>query len=315
MGRVSVQALQELITEVATEENISGITERIGSGGTPQKTLEERILMMLWYMASLDKFSSLADRFGMAESTACRALHDMLHFIHQYLLDRVIVWPSPQEMTEIKDMYFELKNFTGVVGMIDGSHIQIHQPSERGYDYYNRNSYYSIVLQAVVREDRRFTHIYTGWPGKVHDARIFRNSPLYDHGANLCGDGHLLGDSAYPNLPFLLTPYRDNGHLTPTQKRYNSVHSAIRVTVENAFGILKGRFVRLKYINQKKIETIVSTIVTACVLHNICILNNEGFDDLLHEENVPQPRPNLQNFNANAQEQAAVKRLTIARRL
>ena len=51
---------------------------------------------------------------------------------------------------EIRGKYEELNNFPGVVGMIDGSHIPIHMPADRGIDYYNwKDFYYSIVLQAV----------------------------------------------------------------------------------------------------------------------------------------------------------------------
>lgn len=87
--------------------------------------------------------------------------------------------------------------------------------------------------------------VYTGWPGKVHDARVFRHSPIFQNSQALCGNGHILGDPAYPNLPWLLTPFCDNGHLSSIQRLYNKVHSSIRSTVERAFGLLKGRFPRL----------------------------------------------------------------------
>ena len=66
--------------------------------------------------------------------------------------------------------------------------------------------------------------MFIGWPGKVHDARVFRNSLFGQNVADLWGDGHMLGDSAYLNLPFLLSIFRDDGHLTDTQKNCNRVH-------------------------------------------------------------------------------------------
>ena len=52
--------------------------------------------------------------------------------------------------------------------MIDGSHIAMRMPPDRGIDYYNRKDFYSIVLQAVCREDfKRFTKVYSGWPRKA----------------------------------------------------------------------------------------------------------------------------------------------------
>lgn len=141
-----------------------------------------------------------------------------------------------------------------------------------------------IVLQAVVREDLRFIDIFAGFPGKVHDARVFHHSKLFENGPELCGDGHLLGDSAYPNLSWLLTPFRDNGHLTEVQTHYNYTHSSIRSTVERAFGLLKGRFTRLKYLDQNDTKLMVKTIVTGCILHNICILNNDDFQDMMTDE-------------------------------
>lgn len=44
-----------------------------------------------------------------------------------------------------------------------------------------------------------------------------------------------------------------------------------RQVIERSFALLFGRFRRLRYLDIKKIECIPSTIIAACVLHNICI--------------------------------------------
>ena len=52
--------------------------------------------------------------------------------------------------------------------------------------------------------------------------------------------------------------------------------------------------------------------MTACVAHNICIINHDEFEEILTEDQVQQHYANVQNYNAADQEDAAIKRLNIA---
>jgi len=122
--------------------------------------------------------------------------------------------------------------------------------------------------------------VYVGWPGSAHDARIWKNSPIYarlQRGGPeiLPPNAHVLGDSAYPCDTFLMCPYRDSGHLTTMQKRFNVVLSSSRVVIEQTFGLLKGRFRRLKFLDMSDLKLAAKVVVTACVLHNICIDNDD----------------------------------------
>jgi len=79
----------------------------------------------------------------------------------------------------------------------------------------------------------------------------------------------LLGDSAYPNLMQLLTPYKDNGHLTAAQRNFNKTLSSERIDIEHTFGLLKQRFRQLYYTKLKGVK-LISHFVRACVvLHNL----------------------------------------------
>ncbi|KAJ8975166.1 hypothetical protein NQ317_011995 [Molorchus minor] len=149
--------------------------------------------------------------------------------------------------------------------------------------FYNRKEHHSIILQAVCDDKRIFTDVFIGMPGRVHDARVFRNSPLYNR---LIGNPpphllppaqHLLGDAAYPLLPNLLKPLRDNGHLNEIQLRFNQILSAQRSVIERAFALLKGKWRRLKYIDMSLSEEIPNVILAACILHNF-VLNREMVD-------------------------------------
>lgn len=66
----------------------------------------------------------------------------------------------------------------------------------------------------------------------------------------------MIRDSAYPLLPWLVLPFRDNGHLTVIQQsEFNFLHSSTRMPVEKAFGYLKGRFC-LKFLELLDIQNL-----------------------------------------------------------
>lgn len=109
--------------------------------------------------------------------------------------------------------------FPGVVGAIDGTHIPIPAPkSEHRVSYINRHGTASMVMQVVVDYQLRFRDVCTGWPGSVHDARVYRNSPIAGMVEDLPDEYHLLGDSAYPVSQHMMVPFRDDGHLDCIKK-------------------------------------------------------------------------------------------------
>lgn len=97
----------------------------------------------------------------------------------------------------------------------------------------------------------------------------------------------LIGDTAYPNLPWLVTPFKDYGHLTAQQLQFNYTISAARVVVEHTLGLLKGRFRRLRKLDNLDINFCTRNILGACVLHNICINERDFIDNDLTGLNQP----------------------------
>jgi len=137
-----------------------------------------------------------------------------------------------------------------------------------------------------------------GMPGRMHDARVFRNSPFYQNIMyyNLIPDtNHLIGDTAYPLSKFLMVPYKDNGHLTRSQIIYNNRLSSIRSIIERSFALLKGKFRKLKYLEMYNLDLINYAIASACILHNF-ILTEEGDCDEYDEEieNEENDIPNIE---------------------
>lgn len=241
-------------------------------------------------LAKPESFRACCDRFGISTGTG----HLIFHAICRILCDLMVFeirWPTIEESTTTAAYHFGKTGFPGVIGAIDGCHIPIKAPLNNPIDYYNRNSYHSVVLQGVCDHKMLFIDIFVGMPGRVHDARVFRNSPLYDEITTenayfISPNMHLLGDSAYPLLPNLMVPFKDNGHLTARQHHYNTVLSSCRSKIEQAFGRLKGKWRRLKYLDMD-IENIPHVITAACVLHNYTLKREvaaDNYDDLSAEE-------------------------------
>lgn len=203
---------------------------------------------------------------------------------------RFIKWPRGQELEHVINNFQRLCDFPKVIGAIDGTHIEIRAPVFDKNSYKNRNKYYSINLQVISDTRRLFTHCFSGYPGSVHDARVLRNSNVarFLRAPDLYfpNDSHIIGDAAYGIHRNVMVPFRDNGYLTMRQKNYNHCLSVTRMIVERAIGLLKIRFRSLlDGLSLTDTEYIPTFIIACCVLHNICILENDELD-------VPQQNDN-----------------------
>lgn len=66
-------------------------------------------------------------------------------------------------------------------------------------------------------------------------------------------------------------------------KRFNFRYSATRFIVENAFGLLNGRFRRPIYLWNLIIHICVKIIMVACILHNLCIMEKDESEIVVSE--------------------------------
>ena len=134
--------------------------------------------------------------------------------------------------------------------------------------------------------EKKFIDITVGEPGSLHDSRVLRRSELYsraetDYIELFPNSYFILGDSAYPSKSWLVPPFKDTGNLTDAQRRFNYSHSSTRIVVENTFGLIKGRFRRLlKFTEQTDLRVVTKIIMSACIMHNICLSH-----DVLYDEN------------------------------
>ena len=254
--------------------------------------VEQRVALTLWYLATNTDYRTIGHLFGVSKATVCVVTKEVCAAIVKVLLPRYIRVPAGDELKKIVEGFKDGLGFPQCAGVVDGTHIPIVSPEECPADYYNRKGFHSIVMQGMVDNVGRFMEVYIGWPGRVHDARVFVNSSLYKRGQDgtlfpdwketICGEDIpllVLGDPAYPLLSWLMKAFPDNGSLSCQQKTFNYSLSRARVVVEHAYGRLKGRWRCLLKRNDVLIRDVPKLVAACCVLHNVCEIHGETFDE------------------------------------
>ena len=160
-------------------------------------SVEVRVAVTIWKLATNVEYRTLSAVFGLGRSTVGEIVVETCRAIASHLLSQYVQIPHGDRLKEIVEEFETCWGFPQAAGAIDGSHIPIIHPDESASDYYNRKGYYSVIMQAMVDFRGLFMDVYIGWPGKVHDSRVFVNSSLYNKGMsstlfpdwkrNICG--------------------------------------------------------------------------------------------------------------------------------
>jgi DDE superfamily endonuclease len=181
------------------------------------------------------------------------------------------------ERQEIAARIKEKYGFPSCLGFIDGTLLPLEfKPSLNGEDYYSRKGCYAINALITCDDASRIRNVVVGWPGSVHDNRVWQTSFLYqsraDHFSN---KEYILGDSAFTPSNVLIPSYKKprGAKMLPSQELFNTLLAKPRVRSEHCIGLLKGRFQLFKRIRfllkgKKDLRKIINLFTCACILHN-----------------------------------------------
>jgi hypothetical protein len=147
-------------------------------------------------------------------------------------------------------------HFHGAIGAIDGTHIPIIVPSSATITHFGQYHHTTQNVMDVCDFDMRFTFIVAGWPGSVHDIRVFNEAlqKYYNCAicyldtyivANICHKyvgKYYLVHSSYANKKGFLSPYKgEKYHLLEFQQgpthsgkkeMFNHLHSSLHNVIE-----------------------------------------------------------------------------------
>lgn len=239
------------------------------------------------YMSSGSFFWLVADIIGVHKTTAMRAFNRVVAALNKQRSE-FIKFPASAELVLVKENFYRIASFPGVVSAIDCTHVRIIKPCTENYEIYrNRKNYFSVNVQAACDASLRITNIVARWPGSTHDSRIFENSRLCTQFENREHDGILLGDGGYACKTYLLTPVRTARD--QKERHFNVAHAKTRNVIERCFGVLKQRFQCLLKGMLLTPTKVCKTVVACAVLHNFLICRHDVLEiEVTNEENLTE---------------------------
>ena len=214
-------------------------------------TPEQQLGLTLYRLAHGCSFSTVADLFGVSISPAGQTYKKVTRVLVAQIYNTFALLSQNQAgwETEPKNV---IENYEfRCVGDWDGFHVYVRSKLKSYFSFKKR---YTVSNLALVWYNKRILYAAVGVPRNTHDARMLKNTQLYQKRLegdaipklNICLAGAgttpmvTVGDSAFPPISWLSKSYKDDTR-DPQQKHFNKKLCSARVVTENAYGMLKGR--------------------------------------------------------------------------
>uniref|UniRef100_A0A8C5S485 DDE Tnp4 domain-containing protein n=1 Tax=Laticauda laticaudata TaxID=8630 RepID=A0A8C5S485_LATLA len=240
-------------------------------------SVEKRVAIALWKLATSVCYRDVGNQFGVGRSTAGSVVLEVCRAIQRVLMRSMV-----NVGNNLADIVrgFEARGFPNCAGVVGTSHMPILCPPHQASEYVNTKGYYSMALQALVDHEGKFTHLSAGWPGQ--EGTLFMPGSMEIDGVSV--PRVILGGPAYPLLPWLMVPYAEG--LDETKEAFNATLSRCQEPLEEAFSRLKGRWRCLTGRNDCAVENLPRLISACCVLHNICEEKGEAYEEKWETEST-----------------------------
>jgi len=160
--------------------------------------------------------------------------------------EQVIKWPCIEERKNISGRIRKAHSFVNCVGLIDGTLFPLaFAPMVNGEDYYTRKGNYAIKGLVICDDAAQITWVEMGWPGSVHDNRVWTNSEIY-LGTNKYFDQkeYFLGNSVFLASAVMIPAFKKghNSNLSEEKRFFNTKLAKAWIKSEHCIGLLKARF-------------------------------------------------------------------------
>ncbi|XP_047144585.2 putative nuclease HARBI1 [Hydra vulgaris] len=201
---------------------------------------ETKVLVSLRFLVTGSFQNPIGDTSEISQASTNRIIHQFCESFMQHYI--TLSWYSSQEeITKVKQCYFEAFGVKGRLGLIDGTMVPIKGVTVADEPaFICRKGYSAINCQFVVDYDGQFRNVVTKYPGSCHDAFVYSNSTLKQTMEADPVAGFLIGDSGYGLSLVMITPF--SPAITPEEMFFNKTHSRVRSRIERCISSLKNRW-------------------------------------------------------------------------
>ena len=197
------------------------------SNGNKQAPVEHQLMVLLHYLGCSGSGASnqrLRNQFGIGRGTS-QLYKDRVVTAVRSLREKAIYWPNEEEGRRL--------------------------PSE---------SMSSTIFQTVLQ--LQMGYYFGGFPGSVHDSRVYNNTALAKRPQDYFGDKYyLIGDGAFENSPSVVSCFKAPRGLPmpPEKEQFNSHLARLRITCRY---FLVGNRPSVGFLHHQ--ETSHTTYITLC---------------------------------------------------
>jgi len=150
------------------------LVENYGLTSSAKSTSIEALGMFLWMVGAPQSVRQAEDRFERSMGTVHNMFYKVLKSVLKLAAD--IIKPRDPEFRSRHPRLMQHRFdpfFKDCIGAIDGTHIPVVVSQNLLVQYMCRKNITTQNVMAVCDFDMMFTFVLAGWPGSVHDMRVF----------------------------------------------------------------------------------------------------------------------------------------------
>jgi hypothetical protein len=303
--RVQKESFRMLVDQVKEYWEFVPRVGRYGRLYRPKAPVQNQLLVFLYVLGASGSdanYKKVASRFKISHGLVQIFVERCTRALISIFQTDVISWPDAVERKSISKRFQDKYGFANCIGIMDGTVFPLaFKPSEYGEEYWYRKGGYCLHCLLICDDEMRILDYIVGWPGSVHDNRVWSVSDQYQRYHDFFSRlQYLLADSAFTTSTHCISAFkrlRGVHNLPEDQELFNTLLAKARIKVEHCIGLLKNRFQCLRDIrtiitDEVSLKRIIDRVTVCIILHNLLIGSSypeeweNGFEEDLTAEEI-----------------------------